>query len=220
MTDNKIAAIDIQSEKQIAAINSSVMDEEAKATAIDGINKKADAQKRALMIKQAKRDKAQAIFSALLGTAQMVINGLNTQPFMPLGIIMGAIAAALGIAQVAMIAARPLPQLAEGGLARSRSGGVDVTVAEGGQDELILPMRTGVRSLIDGFLDGIAGAVLPPVASPALAFGGGYSAPASRAGGDVHYHIGTLIADESGYKMLERKLLPVRNSEAQRRGAQ
>lgn len=48
---------------------------------------------------QHKQQVAQAIISAALATA----NGFATQPFMPVGIAMGALAAALGAAQVAII---------------------------------------------------------------------------------------------------------------------
>jgi len=216
-TDNKLALIDQETAKNKAAIESSVMSEAAKKDKIAALEANADKKKRELLRKQAQRDKAAAIFGAVVNTFQAVSKALTLG--FPLGLIMAGIFGALGAIQIGMIAAQPLPQLAEGGLVKQTPGGVQAIVGEGNQDELILPMRTGVRDIVRGVIDGIVGAVLPPATSPALALGGGGSAaPASAVGGGVHYHIGTLIADESGLKMLERKMRPIRTAEDQRRG--
>ena len=59
--------------------------------------------------KQAKRDKAQSIFSAILSTAAAIAQAL---PNIPLSIIAGI----MGAAQIAVIASQPLPEYAKGGL--------------------------------------------------------------------------------------------------------
>ena len=59
--------------------------------------------------KQAKRDKAQSIFSAIISTAAAIAQAL---PNIPLSIIAGIIVAA----QIAVIASQPLPEYAKGGL--------------------------------------------------------------------------------------------------------
>lgn len=59
--------------------------------------------------KQAKREKAQSIFSAIISTAAAIAKAL---PNIPLSIIAGV----LGAAQIAVIASQPLPEYAEGGL--------------------------------------------------------------------------------------------------------
>ena len=59
--------------------------------------------------KQAKRDKAQSIFSAIISTAAAIAQAL---PNIPLSIIAGI----MGAAQIAVIASRPLPEYAKGGL--------------------------------------------------------------------------------------------------------
>lgn len=59
--------------------------------------------------KQAKRDKAQSIFSAIINTAAAIAQAL---PNIPLSIIAGI----MGAAQIAVIASQPLPEYAKGGL--------------------------------------------------------------------------------------------------------
>ena len=59
--------------------------------------------------KQAKRDKAQSIFSAIISTAAAIAQAL---PNIPLSIIAGI----MGAAQIAVIASKPLPEYAKGGL--------------------------------------------------------------------------------------------------------
>lgn len=59
--------------------------------------------------KQAKRDKAQSIFSAIISTAAAISQAL---PNIPLSIIAGI----MGAAQIAVIASQPLPEYAKGGL--------------------------------------------------------------------------------------------------------
>lgn len=64
--------------------------------------------------KQAKRDKAQSIFSATINTASAIIQALNG-PW-PASLVFAALAAAMGAAQIAVIASNPLPEYATGGL--------------------------------------------------------------------------------------------------------
>ena len=59
--------------------------------------------------KQAKRDKAQSIFSAIISTAAAIAQAL---PNIPLSIIAGI----MGAAQIAVIASQPRPEYAKGGL--------------------------------------------------------------------------------------------------------
>ncbi len=64
--------------------------------------------------KQAKRDKAQSIFAATINTASAIIQALNG-PW-PASLVFAALAAAMGAAQIAVIASSPLPEYAKGGL--------------------------------------------------------------------------------------------------------
>lgn len=62
-----------------------------------------------LEYKQAKRKKQMDIAAAFTSTALAVLNGLNTQPFMPVGLAMAALAGIMGGLQIATIAKQPLP---------------------------------------------------------------------------------------------------------------
>ena len=121
----KQQAFDADFERETKAIENSKMTQEQKDEALtklkekfdqrqESMDKAADAKKKALMAKQAKRDKAMKIANAIMATAQAVVQALTAGPI--LGPIMAGIVGGLGAAQVAAIAATPIP-LAKGGLA-------------------------------------------------------------------------------------------------------
>lgn len=93
------------------------------------------AQKQAeLELKQAKRDKALALFNAIINTALSISNALGSLP-PPLSFIMAGLSAALGAVQIAAIASEPLPEAARGALLVGPShaqGGIPIE-AEGGE---------------------------------------------------------------------------------------
>jgi hypothetical protein len=74
--------------------------------------KRIDQEEKKLRIQQAQRDKQLAIFNAIINTAEAVTAALTTKG--PLGIVLAAIAAAMGAAQIAIIAARPIPKFRHG----------------------------------------------------------------------------------------------------------
>lgn len=96
-----------------------------------------DAAQRQFQREEAKRQKAFAIFDAIIGTAAAIVQSLRVDPFG----ILAAINAAIGAAQIAAIAAQPLPELATGGVYSGRA-----VVGEGGGAELALPL-TDYRAL-------------------------------------------------------------------------
>jgi len=220
-TNNKLLAIDQELAKEKEAIESSKLTEEEKQKKFEELDDKAAKKKKELQIKQAKANKAQAIADATMGAYQMAINGFNTKPFFPLGLLMGGIATALGLAKVAMIAATPLPQLAEGALIKASEGGTNVTVGEGGQDETVLPMRKGAFEIADRIMGHLSDTLFPVGNQPSLATGFGSMGSGGMGSRTVehHYHFdGTIIADEPGLKKLERRLRKVRVSDETRRG--
>ncbi|MDR1544945.1 MAG: hypothetical protein LBS50_11210, partial [Prevotellaceae bacterium] len=96
-----------------------------------------DKKKKDMAIKQAKREKAMNIFSALLNTAGAIMKAISQfgPPPSPMGIVGIAAAAVLGGIQLATIAATPLPQAARGMLLKGKShaqGGIPIE-AEGGE---------------------------------------------------------------------------------------
>lgn len=79
------------------------------AAAGDNAKKKAEIEK-----KYAQKQKGVAFGQAIIGTALAVVNALQTQPFIPMGLIAAGLAVAAGGAQIATIANTPL---AKGGIA-------------------------------------------------------------------------------------------------------
>lgn len=219
-TDRQMNEIDEKLAKEKEAIEASKLDEEQKQEKFAEIDETYAKKKKELQIKQAKASKAQAIFDATMGATQMAINGFNTKPFLPLGLIMGGVATALGLAKVAMIAAQPLPQLADGALIKQSQGGTAVVVGEGGEDETVLPMRKGAFEIADRIMGRLSDFIFPTYNQPALAMsgGGGSSAGATMRPVEQHIHFGTVITTKGGLKELERKLLEVRVGEQNRRG--
>jgi TP901 family phage tail tape measure protein len=79
--------------------------------AISAIREEADARRRVLMNRNARDERAAAMFNIALNTAQAIVAALKlTIGGIPLSIAIGAI----GAAQLAMVASKPLPQFAKG----------------------------------------------------------------------------------------------------------
>jgi TP901 family phage tail tape measure protein len=113
---NEFANLDIETQKQIEAVENSSLSEEDKQDRITDIQKDADTKRKAIAQRQAKANKKFAIMGAIVNTAMAVTNALANIPApfnIPVAIAMGA----AGAAQIAAIASAPLPALAEGGLA-------------------------------------------------------------------------------------------------------
>lgn len=76
-------------------------------------NKRLDNEEKKVKREAAQRDKQLAIFNAVINTAQAVTKALASAP-PPFNAILAGIAAALGAAQIAVIASRPLPKFRKG----------------------------------------------------------------------------------------------------------
>lgn len=92
--------------------------------------------KAALEMKQARYAKAQALINAGINTALAITSALATQPFLPMGPIAAGIASAMGLAQIAIIAAKPLAQYAKG---RKGGKGEYALVGEKGPEVMYVP---------------------------------------------------------------------------------
>ena len=107
---------------QIAAQRASLAAEQRIQKQKEANEKKQDA----LDKKRKEAQRKQDITSAIISTALATANGLATKPFVPVGIAMGSLAAALGAAQVAIISSK---HYAKGGLLEGPShsqGGIPV----------------------------------------------------------------------------------------------
>jgi TP901 family phage tail tape measure protein len=190
--DLRVAQIDEEGEKRKTAIENSLLSEEEKAEKIAQIDEELDAKKLELQKENARREKLASIFGIILNTAMAVSASLAVG--LPQGAVLAAIAAALGLAQLAIATATPIP-FAEGGLVQSSPGkGVLAQIGEGSQDELVLPMKTGAVELAKNIM-GQMGSISGNVASSA-----------KMATTELHFNIGTLIADEIGIKKFSKKV--------------
>ena len=145
--DAQSQSIDINKEKEKQAVQSSVLSEEEKAKRLTEIDRKYDAEKRKLQRKQAIQNKVAGIFDATIAAALAVANALKLGP---IGIPLAAVMGALGLAQVAAIAATPLPSLAIG-TNRVKSDGL----AQIHKNEAIVPAKVaqGGFNLANGAIE-------------------------------------------------------------------
>lgn len=100
--------------------------------AIAAIEREAEERRKKIRIEQAKADKKEAIFQILIQTAVNVVKAFGN----PLKMIL---AGAVGAAQAALVAARPLPQFAKG--TNNSPGGLAIVGEKG--SELIVDGKTG-----------------------------------------------------------------------------
>lgn len=217
-TQNQIDAIDNQTQIQTNAINSQLISQEEKDKKIAELNKKADEEKKALQLEEFKRQKAIAIISAIVGTAVAVVNALANSGNPYLGIAMAVIVGALGAVEIALIASQPDP-MAEGGLVMSNPGpGHVARIGEGNENELVLPMKTGVNMLANNLIEKMS-SINPFNNGNGFLGLGGNNTTNNTTGGNVNnnFNIGTLIGDERGFKELTRKIIPILKSENQRK---
>ena len=100
---------------------------------------------------QRKKEHQRQIVQAIINTALATVQGFATQPFVPVGLAMGALAASLGAAQIAIIASQ---KYAKGGLLEGKShseGGIKTSIGrtpielEG--NEYVIRKKTTVDNL-------------------------------------------------------------------------
>lgn len=122
LLEAKKTLIQDTAQSEIDAVNGSILSEKDKQNKINVINKQAKAaqaqitnQENQIKNKQAKAQKEEDIVQATAKTALAVISTFAELGY-PAGIVGAAIVAALGAAEIAVIAAQPLPKFEKGGL--------------------------------------------------------------------------------------------------------
>jgi tape measure domain-containing protein len=150
-------ALNAEYENQVAIIEASAASDSQKAEqkkALDeqlardtkAISDKAEKDKRKAQRESAKISKQLAIFDTLITTPQAAIDSYTSLAKIPfvgpaLGAAAAAAATALGLAKLKLIQDQPLPALAEGGIVPAIPGGRQITVAEGGNSEGVIPFN-------------------------------------------------------------------------------
>lgn len=202
--DNEAIAIDNNHKREQKAIENSTKSQEEKEKALAELDEKYDKKRAALAKKQAIAEKAQSIFSIGINTAMAVVKSLPNM-------ILAGIVGVIGATQAAIVAARPIPEMAEGGIIPKREGGTLVRAGEAGEDEGFIPMQKGTASIANAIINSMR-------RYPASAQGTGGGVGGSSVSNAVNLNVGTLIADEKGIMELERRLRVVRVSENNRLG--
>jgi hypothetical protein len=143
-SENRIADITASSEAELNAINASTDLERDKArqrTALEVRTQKAIANEKT---KQAKQDKNLALFNIGIATAEAVIKAIAASP-KTFGLPFSAFAAAAGLAQAAVVAAKPLPKFEKGGVVGGSLHSGGGTIVEAERDEFIVNRRQSMR---------------------------------------------------------------------------
>lgn len=108
-------------------LNQGLITQEQYQKGIQNIEEETAEKKRKLQERAAKAEKAANLMSAIAGTASAVVGALGMKPWTPANFVTAGIVGALGLAQVATIAATPIPEFAEGGFTGLGSGKADRT---------------------------------------------------------------------------------------------
>jgi hypothetical protein len=106
--------------------------------------KERDKQIRALRRKEAQMQKALGAFNIFVSTAEAIMTFLKHN-----NVPMAVIAGATGAIQLAAVLAKPLPQLAQGGIIPATPGGRAVIAGEGGSAEAVVPLDQIGRFMSD-----------------------------------------------------------------------
>jgi len=108
LNTNKLIAIDNEETKALRALDAQSLGEEELAQRRKEIQEKSAEERAIILTKQAKEDKLAAIFEATINTAAAVTRALIVSP------LFAALVGALGLAEIAVIAAQPIPTFHEG----------------------------------------------------------------------------------------------------------
>ena len=144
LTENRIAGINEASQAELAAIDNSTKTERQKQREREALELRTSRRIAQEKIKQAKLDKATALFGAVISTAESIVKtGANLG--YPAAIPFQVLAGILGAAQIATIAARPIPKFAKGGEVGGRLHSQGGTLIEAERGEFVTNRRQTAR---------------------------------------------------------------------------
>jgi len=156
-TNNKMLLLDKEYQAKLESIKNSLLSEEEKNKAIEGLDAEYDIKRRGLQRKAAESAKGVAIANAIINVAEGITKALSALP-PPFNIILAAITAAAGAIQIALIRAQPIP-LATGAIFKrpamlSSAGGNTYEVAEAGEAEIVSSPRRLREAIMGKGTDG------------------------------------------------------------------
>lgn len=144
LTENRIAGIEEAQQVELAAINNTVATERQKQREREALELRTSRRIAQEKVKQARLDKANALFGAVISTAESIVKtGANLG--YPAAIPFQVLAGVLGAAQIATIAARPIPKFEKGGAVGGRRHSSGGTLIEAEKDEFITRRQQSIR---------------------------------------------------------------------------
>ena len=141
-SEQRIADITLQSEKELEAINATTDLERDKERQRAALAKRTAQAISAEKTQQAKQDKALALFEIGVNTAKGIVSALGTTPPNP---ILAAFIAVTGALQLAAVASKPIPKFEKGGVVGGRLHSGGGTMVEAERDEYIVNRRQSMR---------------------------------------------------------------------------
>jgi hypothetical protein len=141
-SQQRIADIEEASAKELEAINASSDLERDKIRSRDALAKRTAQRIAEEKTKQARQDKALALFEIGINTAKGVISALSLTPPNP---ILAAFIAASGLAEAAVVASKPIPKFEKGGLIGGKLHSQGGTLIEAEQGEYMVNRRQSAR---------------------------------------------------------------------------
>ena len=141
-SEQRIADITLQSEKELEAINATTDLERDKERQRAALAKRTQQEISAEKTKQAKQDKALALFEIGVNTAKGIVAALGTTPPNP---ILAAFIGITGALQLAAVAAKPIPKFERGGVVGGRLHSGGGTMVEAERDEYIVNRRQSIN---------------------------------------------------------------------------
>jgi hypothetical protein len=138
LSENRIAEIALVRDKEIEAINQTTDLENSKIRQREAAQFRAQQRIAAERTKQAKAEKALSLFQAIIATATAIAKA-SPNP------LLIAFAAATGAAQIALIAATPIPKFKKGGVVGGRSHEAGGTMIEAEKGEFVVNKSSVAR---------------------------------------------------------------------------
>jgi hypothetical protein len=142
---NKLAILDEEYQARLLLIQNSKMNEEEKEKAITALDSEYSMKRRGMEVQNAQKAKVVAIANAIINVALGITKALSALP-PPFNLVLAAITAAAGAAQIAMIRSQPIGAakgaiFKEKALLMSQNTGQEYEVAEGGEAEIVSSPR-------------------------------------------------------------------------------
>jgi hypothetical protein len=137
-SQKRIEEINAANEAEKAAIEGSTISEAQKQRKLEALRIRTEQKVAAEKTRQAKAEKAAAIFNATIGTAAAVAKAVT--------VVEKAIALASGLAQIAIIAATPIPKFKKGGMVGGRSHEAGGTLIEAERGEFVVNKNSVMRN--------------------------------------------------------------------------